>query len=270
MKLVLQEIFLGVYKFLTNSNYRRFLYLATIYGTRKRFHSTQISFLNYSLNVPDCQSFIWQFKEIFVDEYYRFESNSENPVIFDCGANVGTSCVYFKKLYPGSRITAFEANPDIAKLLDENLRNNGIDDVRLLNKAVWINSEGLELGLESADGSSIHKKLNRVKVESIRLRDYLDKEEQIDMLKMDIEGAEVDVLIDCKESLFKVRNLFVEFHSYINEKQRLSEIIDILESNKFRYFIKQPEDRPRPLINRYNKSNPEIDLQLNIFAYRID
>jgi len=270
MKLVLQELFFGVYKFFTNSNYRKFLYLAIVYGSRKRFRSTRISFLNYSLNVPDCQSFIWQFKEIFVDEYYRFESNSENPVIFDCGANVGTSCVYFKKLYPGSRITAFEANPEVANILKENLRNNGIADIRLLNKAVWINSEGLEMGLESADASSIHMKLNRVKVESVRLRVYLEKEERIDMLKMDIEGAEVNVLIDCKENLSKVRNIFIEFHSYRNEKQRLSEIINILESNNFRYFMKQPEDRTRPFINRLNKSNPEIDLQLNIFAYRSD
>ena len=270
MKLVLQELFLGVYKFLTNSNYRKFLYLAIVYGSRKRYRSKQISFLKYSLSVPDCQSFIWQFKEIFVDEYYSFESNSEDPVIYDCGANIGTSCVYFKKLYPGSRITAFEANPEISNILKENLRNNGIDDIRLLNKAVWVNSEGLEMGLESADASSIHKKLNRVKVESVRLRDYLENEERIDMLKMDIEGAEADVLIDCKESLSKIRNLFVEFHSYKNEKQRLSEIIDILESDNFRYFIKQPEDRIKPLINRYNKTNPEIDLQLNIFAYRLD
>jgi FkbM family methyltransferase len=270
MKIVLQELFFGVYKFLTNFNYRKFLYLAIVYGSRKRFRSTRISFLNYSLNVPDCQSFIWQFKEIFVDEYYRFESNLENPIIYDCGANVGTSCAYFKKLYPKARITAFEANPEIANILEENLRNNGIDDIRLLNKAVWVNSEGIEMGLESADASSIHMKLNRVKVESVRLRDYLEKEERIDMLKMDIEGAEVNVLIDCKENLSKVKNLFIEFHSYRNEKQRLSEIINILESNNFRYFIKQPEDRTRPFINRLNKSNPEIDLQLNIFAYRSD
>jgi uncharacterized protein YfeS len=40
--------------------------------------------------VPDALSFIWQFKEIFVEEYYRFEAKSESPVIYDCGANVGT------------------------------------------------------------------------------------------------------------------------------------------------------------------------------------
>jgi hypothetical protein len=88
------------------------------------------------------------------------------------------------------------------------------------------------------------------------------------MLKMDIEGAEIEVLKDCYGSLSNVRNLFVEFHCYVGQPQRLSEITKVLEAAGFRYFIMQPENRSRPFLNKTNKFNSEMDLQLNIFAYR--
>jgi arsenate reductase-like glutaredoxin family protein len=102
----------------------------------------------------------------------------------------------------------------------------------------------------------------------VRLKEYLEKEKIIDLLKVDIEGAEIEVFKDCRENLANVRNIFVEFHSYLNQKQRLAEIIRVLEDSGFRYFIKQSEDRYSPLINKINKFNPKMDLQLNIFAHR--
>jgi FkbM family methyltransferase len=240
------------------------------HGSSERYKPKQIKFLGLKFLVPDCLSFIWQFKEIFVEEYYRFESASETPLILDCGANIGTSCVYFKRLYPKAKIIAFEANLKIAEILKENLRTNNFKDIEVIDKAVWINEQGVEMGIEDADASSIHKTGNKVRIGSVRLKDYLEKYVPVDMLKVDIEGAELEVLRDCRKSLSNVKNLFVEFHSFAKEKQSLSEIIYILEENNFRYYIRSADDRPKPLVNRINKSNPEMDLQLNIFAYKIN
>jgi uncharacterized protein (DUF927 family) len=88
------------------------------------------------------------------------------------------------------------------------------------------------------------------------------------MLKMDIEGAENDVILDCGNSLKKVQNIFIEYHSYMNSQQKLSELLNVLEQNNFRYFIRNDSSRNMPLINKTNKSNPTMDLQLNIFGYR--
>ena len=269
MKVFIERSFNGVYKFLRNPLERKFTYLSIIYGNKKRFQESRIKFVGFDFLVPDTLSFICQFKEIFVEEYYRFETNTKAPVIFDCGANVGTSCAYFKYRYPQSRIVAFEPNPKIAEYLKTNIKNNSLKNIEVINKAVWTNDKGIELGMEDADASSIFFEKNKMKVESVRLKDYLEKEEVVDMLKMDIEGAEIEVLKDCRESLTNVKNIFVEFHSYRNKPQRLSEVIDVLETAGFRYFIMQPEDRVSPLINHFNKSNPGMDLQLNIFAYRV-
>ena len=270
MKVFIERSFNSVYKFLRNPLERKFTYFSIVYGSKKRFQESRIKFVGFDFLVPDSLSFIWQFKEIFVEEYYCFETSSKVPLIYDCGANVGTSCAYFKYRYPQSRIVAFEPNPKIVEYLKKNIGKNSLTNIEVISKAVWTTNDGIDLGLDDADASSIHLVKNRKKVESVSLKDYLVKEEAVDMLKMDIEGAEIEVLKDCKESLSNVRNIFVEFHSYANEPQRLSELINVLESAGFRYFVMQPENRISPLINHFNKSNPGMDLQLNIFAYRPD
>lgn len=268
MKVFLERSFNGFYKFIKNPNERKFVLYSIIYGSKKRYKEKKINFLNYKIQVPDALSFIWQFKEIFVDESYKFESELTEPVIYDCGSNIGLSCIYFKRIFPGAIIKAFEADPKISKYLKENLNANGLNDVEVIDKAVWVNDGGVELNIEGADGSSIYVEGKKQKVGSIRLKDLLDSESRIDMLKIDIEGAENDVILDCGNSLKIVNNIFIEYHSYTNSQQKLSELLNVLEQNNFRYFIRNDSSRNMPLINKTNKSNPAMDLQLNIFGYR--
>ena len=55
------------------------------------------------------------------------------------------------------------------------------------------------------------------KVKTVRLKNFLHR--SIDFLKIDIEGAEYEVLKDCEEFLFNVDKIFVEYHSIYNEEQ---------------------------------------------------
>jgi len=179
------------------------------------------------------------------------------------------SCLYFKKLYPNAKIKAFEADPKIVKYLKNNLtRNNIIDNVEIINNAVWIDNKGLEFSSEGADGGSIYGNIHKIKVSSIRLKEYLEQEEKIDMLKIDIEGAEFEVLKDCQDSLNNVENLFVEYHSWNSSEQKLSEILKIFEKNGFRYYMEGLIKRKHPFINHGREAN--MDLQLNIFGVKSD
>ncbi|HVO72422.1 MAG TPA: FkbM family methyltransferase, partial [Ignavibacteriaceae bacterium] len=258
--------FKDFYHFLKEKNGREFLKLVFKFGNKPRYQKQNIKFLSYNLTVPDSLSFIWQFKEIFVDESYKFVSNNDRPVIYDCGANVGTSCIYFKKLYPDARIKAFEADPMIADILLQNLKD--FQNIEVIKKAVWINDDGLEISQEGADAASIYMNKNKIKVASINLNKMLEAEDHIDMLKIDIEGAESEVVKSCRENLHKAESIFIEYHSFLNYEQDLGAILNSLKENGFRYFIKQPADRRIPFINRTNKNYPEMDLQLNIFAYK--
>jgi len=267
MKSLFKNMIRPLYQYIKDKNQREFYKLYDKWGTYPRFKEEKnVRFLNYIFDVPDLPSFIWQFKEIFVDEIYNFETIETEPVIYDCGANIGMSIIHFKKLYPNSRIKAFEADPIIKGYLQNNLKRNNINDVEVINSAAWIDYNGVEFSIEGADGGSIYGNANKIKVPSIRLKDFIEKEIRIDMLKVDIEGSEYEVLNDCKDSLSCVKNIFIEYHSWNNNNQRLSEILSILENNGFRYYIENVTKRTCPFINRAEQ-NP-MDLQLNIFGYK--
>jgi hypothetical protein len=65
-----------------------------------------------------------------------------------------------------------------------------------------------------------------------------------------------------------VQHLFVEYHAYTGQPQRLDAVLAVLGESGFRYFIRSEADRARPFVNRVNSGTPYMDLQLNIFAYR--
>ncbi len=268
MTLFFKLLFKELYHLVRDARHREFLRLAFQYGDAPRYQAREVRFLNYRLQVPDCLSFIWQFKEIFAEESYFFQFGGPSPVIYDCGANVGLSCLYFKSHYPQARITAFEADPGVAALLTENLRQNGFSDIEVVAKAVWKENTTVAFAREGADGGSVVSGSPSAEIPAVRLRDYLGKAGRIDLLKMDIEGAEVAVLEDCRGSLGNVQHLFVEYHSYTGQPQRLDVLLRVLTESGFRYFVRSEADRARPFVNRANPGTPYMDLQLNIFAYR--
>lgn len=93
--------------------------------------------------------------------------------------------------------------------------------------------------------------------------------EPIQFLKIDIEGAENVVLPDISTELWKVQNLFVEYHGDPNQNQKVSSILDIIQKAGFKYFITQAHPYPPAhpfIISEYEKYT--YDLQLNIFCYR--
>ncbi|MEO8399861.1 MAG: FkbM family methyltransferase [Ignavibacteriaceae bacterium] len=251
-----------------DKNYREFLRLLIKFGSVLRNETKKIDFLNYQITVVDCLSFIYQFKEIFVKGAYLFKTENSSPLIYDCGANIGVSCLYFKSIYPNAKIKAFEADPSIAKVLEQNLKNNSIIDVEVISKAVWTNNGGVEFSSDNADGGSIFGSKNKTKVESIRLKNLLEKEDKINLLKIDIEGAEAEVLEDCRQSLTNVERIFVEYHGWKNSPQKLDVVLSILTENNFRYFIESISELEKPFTD--TTKIKETDLQLNIYAVKVN
>lgn len=211
--------------------------------------------------------------EIFIDEVYRFETSNKAPLIIDCGANIGLSVIYFKQLYPNSEIIAFEADPSIAEICRYNVEQFNFNDVDVINAAVWTEDGYMSflpndsLGGKLEGGSDLS---NSISVRTLRLLPYLER--PVDFLKIDIEGAEVDLLLDIKDSLDKVGLLFVEYHSSVGESQRLDLLLRVLTDSGFRYYIKEAYPAmSHPFLNYSNKNKftqGTFDLQLNIFAYR--
>ncbi len=207
------------------------------------------------------------YKEIFEHHIYCFPTKEERPYIIDGGANIGLSVLYLKKLYPNSQIIAFEPDDRIFAALQSNIEKSEYRDITLLCRALWSSETELNFMSEGSDAGRLCQgddPSNQV-VRTARLRDYLNR--KVDFLKLDIEGAETEVLMDCADLLNNVENLFVEYHSFSKEPQTLHTITSILIYAGFRIYVTQPRSlSPEPFMKRY--ASLGMDLQLNIFAFR--
>ena len=208
-------------------------------------------------------------KEIFFEKIYQFNSVKKNPFIIDCGAHIGMSVLNFKQQYPDAEIMAFEPDETNFKLLQTNVKEWGFDNIQLFQNPVWNAEEEIIFEASGAMGGKITNSKEQIsssiKLKSVRLANLLNRE--IDLLKIDIEGAEYEVLVDCQDKLQLVSNLFVEFHSTFEDKFKLIEILAILNKAGFDFYVKEANNVfPHPF--KKKKINTPFDLQLNIFAFR--
>lgn len=254
--------------FFTKKTFRLYVYYVLRHGNRRRYRPLVLKFRSTIFKIPDALSFIGQFKDIFVDEIYRFQTDAHSPVILDGGANIGVSTLFFIQNYPTAQIRAYEADPTIFQYLKVNLSKFEGKNVELFGKAVWVENGFISFAAEGSDAGYIAENVpSALKVPTFRLKEEIEKLEQVDMLKLDIEGAETKVLTDCGDSLSKVKNIFVEFHSYAQQPQELDLLLKLLSENGFRYYISTIVNfkRTRPLIDR---TDLPMDMNLNIFAYK--
>ena len=224
-----------------------------------RYTPTTTNLLGETIHIIDARSFL------SMKHAYNFEATGPDPLILDCGANIGLATLYWKRTYPAARIVAFEPDPKLFSVLEQNTKQ--LLSVTLLRNAVWqqecelpFQSEGSWAGRVCVPGDK-----ESFMVSALRLRDFLDDE--VDFLKLDVEGAECQVLADCGDRLWNVRNLFAEYHSIWGCPQTLPELLTILKETGFRYYIRG-HHKSQPLISRSPGSYNSMDLQLDIFAYR--
>jgi FkbM family methyltransferase len=248
-------------------DYYRFALLVPKLLAVPRFVPGRVRLWRKQLYLVDAMSFLVQYREIFLKKIYAFQFDKPSPRILDLGANIGLSVLFFKMLYPEAKITAFEADPTIYQYLVKNVHGNGFGDVELFNKAVWTENTTLKFSCRGAGAGRIAMQgdENLIDVEAFDLSEFLG-DQRFDFVKMDIEGAEEDVVPACAEHLCRTRWLFIEYHSKSGKKQRLDRILSVLSSIGFRVHIHSVRNSPSPFISA--KKTDGFDLQLNIFAQK--
>lgn len=204
-------------------------------------------------------------EEIFADEVYK-QSLPENAFILDCGSHIGMSIVYLKRICPTAEIIGFEPDKKNFELLSHNINSFDLDKVTLVNKAVWNQNTTLNFASEGDMTSRIIEDgKSENPVEACRLFDYLDR--KVDFLKMDIEGAEYEVVKDLEPRMDKIHRMFIEYHGLFNQNTELLEILHILNRNNFNFYIKEAGPvYPHPFTGIRN--NSIYDVQLNIFCIK--
>lgn len=207
------------------------------------------------------------FKEIFLDKIY-YQQLPPEPYIIDCGANIGLSVIYMKRLYPEATIIAFEPDEKNFDLLERNCGSFNYSKVSLRKEAVWVENTSLHFSNEASMSSKIDTSgtAGTSTVKAIRLKEIIDR--KIDFLKIDIEGAEYEVLKDCGDKLSMVRNLFIEYHGYFNKINELNEIFNLLQANNFSFYIKEAANLYPTPFYREKKPVGGYEIQLNIFCFK--
>ena len=159
------------------------------------------------------------FNSIFVSGEYDLKLDFEPRYIVDAGANIGASALYFKIRYPEALLIAVEPEKSNFRLLKKNLNN--YQKVGLENCALWPDNRGLVISNPDAEKYAFQmveatgeaEAIKGITIENLFTRWHLP---HVDLLKMDIEGAE-KLLFDAEDIswLKKVRVLVVELHESI-------------------------------------------------------
>ena len=194
---------------------------------------------------PDYHSISVLLKEKFVEGQYYFDNEKQEPVVIDCGANIGISALYFKSLYPHAIVHCFEPYSKAVEYLKRNIEENGLQDVHVHREAVAASDGEIKLNIP-ADANmlnpsvlvSANSTVSEI-VRSIKLSSFINSiDEEIDLIKLDVEGAEYEIVEDLNNSgvlaTGKVRMLIIEYHdSVFKDAMRFEGFIGMLSDNHY-------------------------------------
>jgi len=186
------------------------------------------------------------YKEVFLRKDYAIKLSTKTPLILDLGSNIGSSIAFFKRQYPNAKIIGFEPHPILFKVLQENIKRNKFEDVELHNCAVGDKEGHLPFYVSENPGSMKssmradrggNKEIN---VPVQKASELVSKFDHIDLIKIDVEGAEKEIFQDLVENemISKPLNYIVEYHLNLGkDRSDLSKFLKILEDNGYDYHI---------------------------------
>jgi FkbM family methyltransferase len=197
----------------------------------------------------------WVYREIFVNNCYGF-SNISTPVlsIVDLGANIGLSALYFASRYPEAKILSVEPNPDALRCLRHNTAHCSRIEIwpgAIVEKSqhviLWIDrcsASRLNSSVVGRDMRGRENEFDSIQVEGITLAAIMPP--QVDILKVDIEGAEYQVLKSPCVHPSNVHSIVVEFHDLPMRRADFEEIYKLLIDRGFSCIDPVPKE-PLPV-----------------------
>lgn len=163
-------------------------------------------------------------------------------VMFDVGANVGQSCLLYRRLFPDAVIHAFEPAPDTCRNLAERVADT---DKILVHNIALSASDGV-LNMSVGDTSSMNRvgssllAKGQIEIEARRLDNFCKQQgiEHIDFLKIDTEGHDLAVLEGARDFLPHID--FIQCEASANRYNRFhtpfTEIFELLSDAGFYLF----------------------------------
>ncbi|MDZ4140999.1 MAG: FkbM family methyltransferase [Methylotenera sp.] len=170
-------------------------------------------------------------------------SGKQGGLFVDVGANFGWYSLIFSMCAgPSGRVVSIEPEPENLRLLNKNIATNNATNISVITAGVGASDGVAELSLNDQWNPGMHslrQSLNshdKVEIEIKSLDNILkDFPGEIDLLKMDIEGFEVDALMGAHETLARTKCVLIEYTpKFIRACGRdPNEFLTIFENHKF-------------------------------------
>ncbi len=202
-------------------------------------------------------------EEILIRREYHFKTTLAEPTVIDAGANIGLAAYYARRSCKAARVICIEPHPETFKVLTRNMDNPKLAGAELHQAAVAAKEGEATLFFDtdaplasSMDPRSGLDGLSETKVPCITLDPFL-AEGPVGLLKIDIEGAEADVLEAVADKLGQVENIFVEVHPIPGAAPSLlARVLTVLENAGFFVHVSRSPwseiaHRNYPLQNAY-------------------
>ena len=200
------------------------------------------SFPQLSFDIRSEGSDRWTFQEIFVERVYDevVDTVGDCNTILDLGANIGLASLFFSACFPKSELLCVEANKSTFTLLEKNLRPL-VEEGRAVTRhaAAW-SSDGFVEGVDDPVPTRFSRFQVRAALEpetsldnvpaqipAVSIGTLLDhrKWDTVDLVKIDIEGAEVQLFANDTSWLDRVNCIAVEFHDDTQERSGWPDIL---------------------------------------------
>jgi FkbM family methyltransferase len=203
-------------------------------------------------------------------------------VFIDIGANIGYFAMLAAALVgPGGKVYAFEPNPDNCKMIEMSREANGFENIKLYQNAVAEAKQrfNLDVGGTNSNGriidfspDAVAGQATPILVEAVVLDETLPDLERVDVVKLDIEGAEPRAWQGMQNIINKFRPVLVfEFSpelipitSHVTAESFLDEIIgqqyDIFILERFKEKSREPQTKRQILEAHANSGLTHLDM----------
>ncbi len=153
----------------------------------------------------------------------------ESPVIIDVGMNVGDFAVMALAHNSKSRIIGIEAHPGTAQIAERNSLLNQDKKWVVHNRAAWKNNDVIYLETGNVSVSTKVSNSGKLPVQGMDMPSLfkLLHEDCVDIMKIDIEGAEEDFLCAYPEYLSKIQHLIVEIHPLACDEMKIRNVLNL-------------------------------------------
>lgn len=190
------------------------------------------------------QVFYWKgyLPVIKIYKNYFQSSNKDKITIIDCGSNIGLTSLFFLDFFPGAKIVTIEPERSNFEILSYNLGDSSSENVFKLHGAVWSKSSKMRICKDFRDGNDWSSRVEETEegdlIQAYSLGEILKKYSlnKIDILKIDVEGAEKEIFTSPAADLDFLqitKCIALEIHDEFNCRE---DIYRILRDNHF--FLK--------------------------------